>query len=145
MSLIETALSIALKAHSGQTDKGGAVYILHPLRIMAKMSNDTERAVAVLHDVLEDSPYTTQDLLDEGISAEVVTAVLALTKKADIHGVVMTYEDYLVGVKANALARKVKLADLEDNMDLSRLINVTDKDLKRCEKYQKATAFLMSK
>jgi len=144
MSQIETALAIALKAHSGQLDKGGAVYILHPLRIMAKMSNDTERAVALLHDVLEDSSYTAENLLEAGISVEVVEAVIALSKGEDAKGTTMAYEVYLEQVKANALARTVKLADLEDNMDLSRLNKVTDKDLKRRDKYQKAVTFLTS-
>lgn len=145
MSQIEIALTLALKAHAGQLDKGGAVYILHPLRVMTKMSNDTERAVALLHDVLEDSAYTAEDLLESGISAEVVEAVIALSKGEDANGVTMTYEVYLEQVKANALARTVKLADLEDNMDLSRLNQVTDKDLKRRDKYQKAVTFLTSK
>ncbi len=144
MSQIEISLTIALKAHAGQLDKGGAVYILHPLRIMSKMSNDTERAVALLHDVLEDSPYTAEDLLEAGISIEVVEAVLALTKEKDANGAPIAYEDYLISVKANALACTVKLADLEDNMDLSRLNKVTEKDLKRREKYQKAVTFLKS-
>lgn len=144
MSQIEIALTLALKAHAGQLDKGGAVYILHPLRVMTKMSNDTERAVALLHDVLEDSAYTAEDLLESGISAEVVEAVIALSKGEDANGVTMTYEVYLEQVKANALARTVKLADLEDNMDLSRLNQVTDKDLKRRDKYQKAVTFLTS-
>ncbi len=142
MSQIETALAIALKAHAGQLDKAGAVYILHPLRIMAKMSNDTERAVALLHDVLEDSSYTAQDLLEAGISVEVVEAVLALTKEPDGNGLAIAYDSYLIKVKENALACIVKLADLEDNMDLSRLNKVTEKDLKRREKYQKAVTFL---
>ena len=144
MSQIEIALTLALKAHAGQLDKGGAVYILHPLRVMTKMSNNTERAVALLHDVLEDSAYTAEDLLESGISAEVVEAVIALSKGEDANGVTMTYEVYLEQVKANALARTVKLADLEDNMDLSRLNQVTDKDLKRRDKYQKAVTFLTS-
>ncbi|EAQ66579.1 hypothetical protein MED121_07840 [Marinomonas sp. MED121] len=144
MSQIETALAIALKAHKGQLDKAGVTYILHPLRIMGKMLNDRERVVAILHDVLEDSAYTAKNLLDEGISSEVVDAVQALTKEADAKGNTMSYQDYLIKVKANSLARKVKLADLEDNMDLSRLDTVTEKDLKRCEKYQKAKAFLLS-
>lgn len=144
MSQIEIALVIALKAHSGQVDKGGSVYILHPLRIMGKMSNDTERAVALLHDVLEDSPYTAEDLLAAGISIEVVEAVLTLTKENDVNGVPIAYEDYLISVKANSLARIIKLADLEDNMDLSRLNKITGKDLKRREKYQKAVTFLNS-
>lgn len=142
MTQIETALTIALKAHAGQLDKGGSVYILHPLRIMAKMTNDTERAVAVLHDVLEDSSYSAEDLLKAGISNEVVAAVSAMTKEIDIKGNSVAYDDYLAKVKSNALACRVKLVDLEDNMDLTRLKNVTDNDLKRCEKYQKAVTFL---
>lgn len=144
MSQIETALAIALKAHSGQLDKGGAVYILHPLRIMGTMSNDAERVVALLHDVLEDSSYTAEDLLEEGISSEIVDAVIALTKTLDSKGVPITYEKYLIQVKSNPLACRVKLADLEDNMDLSRLNTVTEKDLKRREKYQRAAIYLSS-
>lgn len=144
MSQIEIALAIALKAHSGQLDKGGAAYILHPLRIMGKMSNDIERVVAILHDVLEDSSYTDIDLLQAGIHEEAVDAVIALTKELDAHGSSLSYEDYLVKVKSNHLACRVKLVDLEDNMDLSRLSSVTEKDVKRYEKYQRAKAFLLS-
>lgn len=142
MSQIETAMSIALKAHKGQVDKAGAAYILHPLRIMGKMTNDSERVVALLHDVLEDSSYTAEDLLEEGISSEIVDAVIALTKALDSKGVPIAYEKYLIQVKSNPLACRVKLADLEDNMDLSRLNTVTEKDLKRLEKYQRAVAYL---
>jgi (p)ppGpp synthase/HD superfamily hydrolase len=144
MSQIETAISIALDAHKGQVDKAGAVYILHPLRIMGKMSNDAERIVALLHDVLEDSSYTAKDLLAEGISGDLVDAVIALTKVFDSKGVPIAYEKYLIQVKSNPLACRVKLADLEDNMDLSRLNQVTEKDIQRVEKYQKAKAFLLS-
>ncbi|KZM40850.1 GTP pyrophosphokinase [Marinomonas sp. SBI22] len=144
MSQIETAMSIALDAHKGQVDKAGAAYILHPLRIMGKMSNDAERIVALLHDVLEDSSYTAKDLLAEGISTELVDAVIALAKTLDSKGLPIAYDNYLIQVKSNPLACRVKLADLEDNMDLSRLNQVTEKDIKRVEKYQKAKAFLLS-
>lgn len=144
MSQIETAISIALDAHKGQVDKAGAAYILHPLRIMGAMSNDAERVVALLHDVLEDSSYTAMDLLAEGISADAVEAIIALTKALDSKGVPVAYEKYLIQVKSNPLACRVKLADLEDNMDLSRLNKVTKKDIQRVEKYQKAKAFLLS-
>ena len=144
MSQIETALGIALRAHSGQLDKGGAEYILHPLRVMAKMTGDDARAVAILHDVLEDSSSTAADLLEASMSSDVGAAVQALTKVLDANGKPEAYEEYLVRVKANALARIVKLADLEDNMDLSRLKQVTEKDLNSCEKYQKAKDFLLT-
>ena len=111
MSLIEQSLAIALRAYAGKTDKAGHAYILHPLRLMAKMSNETEMSVALLHDVIEDSDITAAQLLTEGIPEQVVTAVLCLSKQRN-----ETYQDFVLRAKQNPLARKVKLADIEDNM-----------------------------
>lgn len=133
MNLIETALYAAIKAHEGQTDKAGQPYILHPLRLMSKMDTDVERAVALLHDVIEDSEYTAALLLQMGIPVDVVDAVQALTKKQG-----ETYEDFIVRVKQNPLAAKVKRADLEDNMNILRLSGLDEKDLQRIAKYHKA-------
>ncbi|MDH5179062.1 MAG: GTP pyrophosphokinase [Gammaproteobacteria bacterium] len=133
MHLIEKSLEIALKAYTGQLDKAGAVYILHPLRIMAKMTTPEEMAVALLHDVIEDSGFTAQDLLQEGIPGEVVDAVVCLTKRDG-----ESYEDFVDRVSKNSLARRIKLADIEDNINILRLECLRDDDFVRLKKYHAA-------
>lgn len=139
MRYLEAAITLAVKAHAGQTDKAGRPYILHPLRVMTSMTTDEERATAVLHDVLEDTSVTAADLLDAGMPGEVVDAVVAVTKVKPC-----VYDDYLEQVKSNPIARAVKLADLADNMDMSRLPKVTETDRQRQRKYQRAWWFLMA-
>lgn len=133
MNIIEKSLEIALKAYSGQTDKAGKTYILHPLRLMAKMETEEEMSVALLHDVIEDSDITADDLLNNGIPGIVVTAVQSLTK---ING--ESYEDFIERVLENKLATKIKKADIEDNINVLRLKSVSEKDLERIAKYHKA-------
>lgn len=133
MNLIEKSLAIALKAHEGQTDKAGEAYILHPLRIMAKMDSEFARSVALLHDVLEDSAFTSADLLNQSIPSEVVAAVQVLSK---VEG--ENYDQFIARVLLNPLAKKVKIADIEDNINMLRLTQVEDKDLERVAKYHKA-------
>ena len=133
MNIIEKSLEIALKAYLGQKDKAGETYILHPLRIMAKMQTDEERSAALLHDVIEDSDYSAEDLLSEGIPTNVVEAVELLSKQDGD-----SYEEFVDRVLANPLAAKIKKADIEDNINILRLNSVTDKDLKRIAKYHKA-------
>ena len=133
MDLIELAIDIALNAHKGQKDKASKPYILHPLRLMGKMQTPEEMATAVLHDVLEDSAFTAVDLVERGISVEIVKAIECLTKLSG-----ESYGDYLERVSNSALAVKVKLADLEDNMNILRLDSLTEKDLIRIEKYHLA-------
>ncbi len=133
MDLIETALEIALEAHKGQTDKAGETYILHSLRIMSKMSNDYERATALLHDVIEDSNYSTEKLKEKGIPSKIIDAVLLLTKNKN-----ETYEQFIARVKSNKLAREVKKADIEDNINILRLKAINQKDLERIKKYHSA-------
>ncbi len=133
MDLIEKSLSIALKAYAGQKDKAGKTYILHPIRIMAKMETIEEMAVALLHDVIEDSEVTVKDLLKKGIPAKVVKAVQTLTK---IEG--ENYDQFIDRVLKNKLAAKVKKADIEDNINVLRLKSVSSKDLERIAKYHKA-------
>lgn len=135
MHYLETAIEFALQAHAGQTDKAGAPYILHPLRVMTAMTTDETRAAAVLHDVLEDSDTTADDLLKAGIPERVVTAVKALTKRPG-----EDYSDFVARCAENPIARTVKAADLRDNMDLSRLETVTEKDKARAAKYAQALA-----
>ena len=133
MALIEQSLAIALRAYAGKTDKAGRPYILHPLRLMAKMSSDAEMSVALLHDVIEDSDITAAQLLAEGIPSEVVAAVLCLTKQSG-----ESYQNFVLRAKQNPLARKVKLADIEDNINVLRLTKLTETDLARIVKYHAA-------
>ena len=136
-SMFDLALSIAKKAHKGQYDKAGVDYIEHPLFVASLVDTQEEKAVALLHDVLEDSPYTTEELILAGLPETVVSAVQILTKKKG-----QDYQQYLELVKSNPIARCVKLADLKHNSDLSRLATVTEKDLERLEKYKKAIDYL---
>lgn len=133
MSLVEKSLSIALKAYAGQKDKAGKTYILHPLRVMSKMETEEEMSVALLHDVIEDSEITAQDLTKAGIPARVVKAVQALTKKDGEN-----YDQFVNRVLKNKLAAKIKKADIEDNINVLRLNSVGPKDLERIAKYHKA-------
>ena len=137
MQIIEKPLTIALRAYSGKTDKAGREYILHPLRVMAKMKTDLEMSVALLHDVIEDSDITAENLFSEGIPAAVVEAVLCLTKYDH-----ETYEDFIARTKKNEIAAKVKIADIEDNIDVLRLSSLDDHDFVRVKKYHSAWQFL---
>ena len=135
--MLELALSIATKAHRGQFDKAGIDYIEHPIFVASQVDSEEEKAVALLHDVIEDSSVTAEELLNAGLPETVVTAVQILSKKKG-----QDYQTYLKTVKSNPLARAVKLADLKHNSDLSRLETITDKDLERLEKYKKAIDYL---
>lgn len=137
MMLEELAFGIAKAEHAGQTDKAGLDYILHPQQVAAMMTTDEEKAVALLHDIIEDTDVTASELLARGLPITVVEAVDALTKKDN-----QNYAAYLAGVKKNGLATAVKLADLKHNSDLSRLEKITKKDRDRAEKYRKAIEFL---
>ena len=131
--MLEKAIQCAVKAHAGQKDKAGAPYILHPLRIMMKMDNQAGMIAAMLHDVVEDSSVTLSDLRAEGFSEEVIAAVDHLTRREG-----EAYEIFINRLRHNPLAVKVKLADLEDNMDIRRIENVTERDIERIQKYQTA-------
>ena len=135
--MIDIALAISKKAHAGQVDKAGVDYIQHPLYVASQVKTEQEKAVALLHDVIEDSDITVEDLLVSGLSNEVVTAVQILTKKKG-----QSYQEYLEKVKTNDLARVVKLADLKHNSDLSRLKSVSDTDRDRVKKYKNAIRYL---
>ncbi len=139
MSTLERAITIAAQAHQGQTDKAHEPYILHPIRVMLRLSTPDERMAAVLHDVLEDTDWSRMDLEREGFSRAVLDAVEALTRRSD-----ETYEDFLHRVSLNPIALRVKLADLEDNLDASRIAQLTDRDVRRMEKYRAARTLLES-
>jgi len=137
VSTLERAIALAATAHSGQRDKVDKPYILHPLRVMLKMATVEEQMAAVLHDVIEDCGVTAQQLAAEGFPPAVVEAVVALTK-VTVNGVEEPYDEFILRAAQNPIARRVKLADLEDNMDLSRIAQPTAKDYARTEKYRKA-------
>ncbi|MFZ4591878.1 MAG: HD domain-containing protein, partial [Ignavibacteria bacterium] len=122
--LLEKAIEVALKAHAGQKDKAGEPYILHCLSVMLKGKTDDEKIVGVLHDIIEDTETNADDLREKGFPEEIINAVVCLTK---VKG--EKYDVYLERVKKNILAVRVKLNDLEDNMNLLRLEKVTEKDL----------------
>ena len=136
-TMLEKAISIALQAHQGQRDRYGNPYILHPLHLMGQMDTDVERMAAVLHDVVEDSEITISDLHAAGFPAQVTEAVHLLTHD-DAH----SYEEYVRRLQDNDLARKIKVADLEHNMDLRRMDRVREKDLSRLQKYRDAWSIL---
>lgn len=131
--LIEKALRRALIAYGGKVDKGGSPYILHPLRLMARLDDTVGQCVALLHDVIEDSDTTAEDLLAEGFPDAVVTAVVVLTKHKR-----ESYEAFIDRIRVHPLARKIKLLDIEDNLNLLRLNAVSEKDLERVAKYHRA-------
>ena len=139
MSTLEKAIEIAARAHAGQVDKAGSPYILHPLRLMLQMTQMPERIAAVLHDVVEDTSIRLDDLHQAGFSDAIVTAVDALTKRAG--------EDRLtaaVRAAANPIARRVKLADVADNMDLRRIPHPTERDYARLKEYAQVLALLQA-
>ena len=133
MDIIEKSLQIALNAYAGKKDKAGETYILHPLRVMENLNTLEEKVVAILHDVIEDSDYTADDLLAEGIPANIVDAVICLTRNDD-----ESYPEFIERVSLNELAKTVKLADIEDNLNILRLKTIQQKDLNRLEKYHRA-------
>ncbi|WP_277283744.1 HD domain-containing protein [Sneathia sanguinegens] len=137
MNKYELALKIATEAHKGQVDKAGIPYINHPLTVASLVDTEEEKIVALLHDTIEDTNITEQDLLNYGFSNKIVKAVKLLTHNKNV-----PYMDYIAKIKDNELARKVKIADLTHNSDLSRLKEITEKDKKRYEKYQKALLYL---
>ena len=134
---LDQALEIAVKAHSGQKDKVGAPYILHPFRIMMKMNSEEERIVAALHDVIEDSDVTLEDLRQAGFPKTILEAVDCLTRRKG-----EDYEAYVERASSIPLAKKIKIADLEDNMNFRRLNHLMERDEKRVLRYQKAYRFL---
>lgn len=136
--LYKKALDIAVNAHQGQTDKGGQPYINHPLAVAAMLENPRDRVAALLHDVVEDTSVTMEELKTQ-FPEDITTAVDLLTKKP---GPGYTYQNYLEKIRENPMACRVKLADLTHNMDLGRIPNPGPRDLERMEKYRKSQGYL---
>ena len=133
VATLEQAIELAVKHHKGQYDKGGKPYILHPLRLMMSVDTDDEKIVAVMHDLVEDTHITIAYLRTAGFSEKVLSALDCVTNRDN-----EDYESFIERIAQNPLATKVKLADLEDNMDLSRISEPSKKDYKRIEKYKRA-------
>ena len=132
--LLAKAVTIALEAHKDATDKAGMPYAGHVMRVMQAGRTIDEKIVGVLHDIVEDTPWTFEALLAEGFPAYIVDALRCVTKISDDE----PYEQFIERVKTNPLAVAVKINDLTDNMDIRRLADITDKDVSRLRKYLKA-------
>jgi (p)ppGpp synthase/HD superfamily hydrolase len=137
MATLDKAIRIAVQAHEGQLDRYGAPYILHPFRVMSRMHTEEEKMAAILHDVVEDSDWTLKALGSEGFSAVVLKIVDDLTRRDK-----EDYMEYIERLKPNAIARRVKISDLEDNMDLRRLKKASKKDVERLARYHEVWLML---
>lgn len=137
--LLKRAIEIAREAHLGQVDKAGADYINHPLRVSGYCKNPIAKIVAILHDTVEDTFVTLDGLRDEGFPEFIVSSIDNLTRREG-----ESYRNFILRCKSNSISREVKLADLKDNMDLSRIPNPSREDFRRLEKYKKATEELLS-
>lgn len=141
---LERAIAIATEVHRGQYDKAGAPYILHPLRVMLSLRTEAERIVGVLHDVVEDGPgWSFERLEAEEFDAEVIAALRLVTKRPEDEG--NDLESYLGFVRRtlpNPVARQVKMADVRDNLDVTRMPEVTARDVERINKYLVALQLL---
>ncbi len=140
MSDLTTAIKIACDVHADQRDKAGEPYILHPLRLMQRLKDKSTMIVAVLHDVIEDSRHDLDFLQAQGFDKSILEAVDAITKRNN-----EAYKDFIERLSFNDMAAKVKIEDLRDNLDLTRLKNIDGKDMERIDKYHKALVYLEKK
>lgn len=132
--MLEEAIALAVEAHKGQRDKYGAPYILHPLRVMLRLQGETDQIVGILHDVVEDSEITFEQLAQMGYSAEVIAALDGVTRREN-----ESYSEFIERSLQNATSRGVKLADLEDNMNIRRLpVEFSERDCERLQRYRRA-------
>lgn len=136
--LYDHALRIAIRVHDGQKDKSGREYIMHPIRVAERCKEPKAKIVALLHDTIEDTDVTPEYLRSEGFPEEIISAVLSVTKQEGEN-----YEDFVRRAAKNAIGREVKIADLEDNMDIRRLIEIKDEDVARLRKYLCAWQYLI--
>ena len=137
--MTKKAIKLCFEAHKDQLDKSGLPYVFHPFHLAEQMTDETTTAVALLHDVIEDTDYTLDDLRALGFTSEVLEAVALMTHAPDVD-----YMEYVKEIKKNPVARAVKLADLKHNSDMSRLDTVTPYDVTRAEKYKRAIEILES-
>jgi (p)ppGpp synthase/HD superfamily hydrolase len=150
---LEKAIKIAVEAHTGQVDKGGNPYILHPLRVMLSLDLEEERIVGVLHDVVEDCEgWSWERLKDQGCSDEIIEALKSVSKTLEEEKQFKEMDDpddkmdhylrFIQRAKANKIGRNVKAADIRDNLDISRIDDITERDINRLNRYKKALSIL---
>ena len=150
---LEKAIKIAVEAHTGQVDKGNNPYILHPLRVMLSLNSEEERIVGVLHDVVEDCEgWTWERLKDQGCSDEIIEALKSVSKTLEEEKQFKEMDDpddkmdhylrFIQRAKANKIGRNVKAADIRDNLDISRIDDITERDINRLNRYKKALSIL---
>ena len=149
---LENAIKIAVEAHSGQVDKGGNPYILHLLRVMLSQNSEGERIVGVLHDVVEDCEgWTWERLKEEGSSDEIIVALQSVSKTPEEEAEYRSlpedeklghYLEFIQRAKANEIGWNVKAADIRDNLDISRIDDITESDINRLNRYKKALSIL---
>lgn len=137
--LYDRALRIAIRAHEGQQDKSGREYVMHPIRVAERCKDTRAKIVALLHDTIEDTDVTIEYLRKEGFPEEIIDAVLSVTKQDGEN-----YEDFVRRAAKNAIGKEVKIADLEDNMDIRRLIEIKEEDVARLRKYLSAWQYLIN-
>jgi (p)ppGpp synthase/HD superfamily hydrolase len=137
--MTKLAINLLFEAHKVQKDKSGLPYIFHPFHVAEQMDDEDSTIVALLHDLLEDTSYTVEDLKKIGFNNKVCDAIILMTHDDNV-----TYLDYVKKIKNNEIARKVKIADLKHNSDLSRLDIITEYDLERKAKYAKALEILLN-
>ena len=136
--LFDRALQIAIQAHREQKDKSGREYIMHPIRVAERCKDPWAKIVALLHDTIEDTGVTAEYLHSEGFPDEIINGVLSVTKREG-----ETYEDFVRRAAKNPIGKEVKIADLEDNMDIRRLQKITEDDVARLRKYLRAWQYLI--
>ena len=150
---LEKAIKIAVEAHTGQVDKGGNTYILHPLRVMLSLDTEEERIVGVLHDVVEDCEgWTWERLREQGCSDEIIEALKSVSKTPeeekqfkkmdDPNEKLDHYLEFIKRAKFNKIGRNVKAADIKDNLDISRIDDITESDIDRLNRYKAALKML---
>lgn len=135
--LLERAAKICLSVHAEQRDKAGKAYFMHPFRVAMNCDTDEEKIVALLHDIVEDGDIDKDFLLAQGFSHEIINAILSLTRREE-----ETYNEFIKRVALNPLARRIKIKDLEDNLNIKRLGDLQEDDFARCQKYLKALTYL---
>ncbi len=137
--MTKKALKLCFEAHKDQVDKSGLPYVFHPFHLAEQMSDEETTIVALLHDIVEDTKYTLDDLRKMGFDDDIITAISLMTHDENV-----PYMEYVAKIKGNSIARAVKLADLRHNSDLSRLDTITEWDIQRAKKYRTAIELLES-
>ena len=149
---LEKAIQIAVDVHTGQVDEGGNPYILHPLRVMLSLDTEEERIVGVLHDVVEDCDgWTWERLKGEGCNAKVIEALQSVSKtpreEEEYRSLsedkkLAHYLEFIIRAESNKIGQKVKAADINDNLDISRIDDITERDINRLNRYKEALKLL---